>query len=151
MKKLAYILLSILLFSCREEAEKPKNLLPEDKMVDMLYDITLLQSINSYNPKALSDNKVDAKNYIYKKYKTDSLTFVKSHEYYASDLEVYESMQEKVKEKIDQDKVRFGFKKKEDLKTDKKGDGPKIRKRTKTITPPQSKAPQAPAGKASSE
>ncbi|AWH84059.1 DUF4296 domain-containing protein [Flavobacterium album] len=131
MKKLVYIALSALLFSCGEEkAEKPKHLLSEDEMVNILYDITLLQAISSYTPKALDDNKIDNRNYIYNKYKTDSLTFVQSNEYYASDLDVYEGIQKKVKEKIEQDKIKYGFKKKESPATT--GTGPKIRARNRS-------------------
>lgn len=137
MKKLACIFVSLLLFSCGEQAaEKPKNLLPEDKMVDMLYDITMLQAINSFKPQVLDSNKVEAKNYIYKKYKTDSLTFTQSHSYYASDLETYEKMQEKVNERIEKDKVKAGIVKKGEEGISVKGSssgGPKIRPRTRTV------------------
>ena len=136
MKKLAFILVSLLLFSCGEETvEKPKNLLSEDKMVDMLYDISVLQAINSFMPQALDTNKVEAKHYIFTKYKTDSLTFAQSHEYYASDMEKYEGMQKKVAAKIAKDKVKYGLTKKEDVKPSG-GDtssGPKIRPRTRTV------------------
>lgn len=136
MKKLACILLLILLFSCGEETvEKPENLLPEDKMVDMLYDISVLQAINSFTPQVLDSNKVEAKHYIFTKYKTDSLTFTQSHEYYASDMEKYDGIQKKIVAKIEKDKVKYGLKKTEEVKTDTSGStaGPKIRPRTRTV------------------
>ena len=154
MKKLAYILSLFLLFSCGEEkAEKPKNLLPENKIVDILYDIAVLQAISSYQPKALDSSRVDAKNYIFKKYKTDSLTFTQSHEYYALDLKKYEGIQKKVAARIDQDMVKEGVKKKEVSGGIKDKNGaltPRIRKRSKT-TKPADKALQVPSGKASSQ
>lgn len=135
MKKLAFILVSALaLSSCGNQgAEQPKKLLSEEQMVDMLYDISILQAINSYSPSKLDSSKVDARNYIYKKYKTDSLTFAQNHQYYASDLDVYAGIQKKVAEKIDQDKIKYGIKKKETAKDSVKGtsSGPKIRKRTR--------------------
>ncbi len=137
MKKFLYIASFALLFSCRGEvAEKPDNLLPEGKMVDMLYDITILQAINSFTPQVLDRNKVQAKNYLFKKYKTDSLTFARSHEFYASDLDLYEGIQKKVAARIEKDKVKYGIKKKEDtINPTGKSDssGPKIRPRTRTI------------------
>jgi len=138
MKELACIIVSLLLFSCGEQAaEKPKDHLPEDKMVNMLYDITMLQAINSFKPQVLDSNKVEAKNYIYKKYKTDSLTFAQSHTYYASDLEVYGEMQRKVADRIEKDKVKEGIIKKGVEGTTVKGGsssgGPKIRPRTRTL------------------
>lgn len=132
MKKLACILLSILLFSCGEETvKKPDNLLPEDKMVDMLYDISVLQAINSFTPQALDSNKVEAKHYIFTKYKTDSLTFAQSHEYYASDMEKYEGIQKKIVAKIEKDKVKYGLKKTEEIK--KRGSGDSSGPRTRTV------------------
>ncbi|MEL1245603.1 DUF4296 domain-containing protein [Flavobacterium sp. DGU11] len=135
MRNIAYILLSVLLVSCGEEkAEKPKHLLQEDEMVNILYDITLLQAISSYTPKALEDSKIDNRNYIYKKYKTDSLTFALSNEYYASDLDVYDGIQKKVAAKIEQDKIKYGLKKNTVTPTaNVTGTGPKIRPRTRTI------------------
>lgn len=135
MRNIAYILLSVLLVSCGEEkAEKPKHLLQEDEMVNILYDITLLQAISSYTPKALEDSKIDNRNYIYKKYKTDSLTFAQSNEYYASDLDVYDGIQKKVAAKIEQDKIKYGLKKNAVTPTaNATGTGPKIRPRTRTI------------------
>jgi hypothetical protein len=136
MKKLACILLSVLLFSCVDETvEKPENLLPEDKMVDMLYDISMLQAINSFTPQTLDSNKVEAKHYIFTKYKTDSLTFAQSHEYYASDMDKYEGIQKKIAAKIEKDKVSYGVKKKEEIKKEASGGSsePKIRHRTPTV------------------
>lgn len=152
MKKLAYILSLFVLFSCGEEkAEKPKNLLPEDKIVNMLYDIAVLQAISSYQPKALDSSRVDGKNYIFKKYKTDSLTFAQSHEYYAMDLKRYEGIQKKVAARIDGEMVKQGIKKKVASGSTKDGSlKPRIRKRSKT-TKPGDKAVQVPSGKALSQ
>jgi len=134
MKKLVFIVVSVLALSCgKQEAEQPKKLLSEEQMVNMLYDISILQAINSYSPSKLDSSKVDARNYIYKKYKTDSLTFAQNHQYYASDLDVYADIQKKVAGKIEQDKIKYGIKKKETAKDSVKAgtSGPKIRKRTK--------------------
>lgn len=105
MKKLAIILLSALAVSCNNDAApKPEHLLNEKEMENIFYDLTLLQSIKSSLPKVLDDNKVDVKNYIYKKYKIDSLTFAQNHTYYASDLEKYQKMQQKVSERLNKAK-----------------------------------------------
>ncbi|GGB69276.1 hypothetical protein GCM10007424_06560 [Flavobacterium suaedae] len=119
MKKAIVVLLGTLtLFTaCGEhEAEKPENLIGEDEMVDILYDITLLQAIKSYKPKNLRDNNVDATTYIYKKYDIDSVTFAESQSYYAADLEVYERIHKKVKAKMEIEKKKY---EPEDKKTDK--------------------------------
>ena len=103
MKKLLFIVLSVLVLSCDSHtAPKPKYLLDKDEMVNVLYDIALLQSIKSFQPAVLDTNNVDAHTYIYKKYKIDSLTFVQNHAYYASDIEDYEKMEKKVSDRIQQ-------------------------------------------------
>ncbi|WP_294824283.1 DUF4296 domain-containing protein [uncultured Flavobacterium sp.] len=137
MKKLTYILLSLLVVACaKQDAEKPENLLPEGKMVDILYDINILQAINSYTPQVLDSNKVEPKNYIYKKYSTDSLIFTQSHNYYAADLERYEEIQKKVADRVEKDKVKYGIKKKQEAAkpaVKNESSGPKIRPRTRTV------------------
>ena len=102
MKKLALLLAVILLFSCRQGdvVDKPDNLIDDDKMADVLYDLALLQSMRSQTNTVLEENNIDPKLYVFRKYNIDSLTFVQSHRYYASRLEEYEKIQKKVKEKL---------------------------------------------------
>ena len=102
MKKTVLIIITaLLLFACGQGnvVEKPDNLISEEDMVNMLYDVALLQATRSIASKEL-DEKTDSKTYIYKKYKIDSLTFVQSHKYYASRLDQYEKMQKKVTERL---------------------------------------------------
>lgn len=112
MKKVILLLASVVLFSCgKEPAEKPQRLLSEDEMVNIFYDLSLLQAIQSYQPQAITDNGVDANKYVYKKYKIDSLTFAQNNRWYAGNLEQYQKIQQKVTEKL---------KKKKDVYTPKK-------------------------------
>ncbi|ALM48862.1 hypothetical protein AMR72_08150 [Flavobacterium psychrophilum] len=105
MKKVILLLASVILFSCGDgAAEKPKRFLTEDEMVNISYDLSLIQAIKSYQPQALDDNKVDSKNYIYKKYKIDSLTFAQNNTWYAGNLEQYEKIQQRVTEKLNKQK-----------------------------------------------
>lgn len=101
MKKVILLFCSTLLVvSCdKSAAEKPKNLIEKDKMIDILYDISLLEAIKSQNINGGITSKAGS-DYIYKKYKIDSLQFVKSNKFYASDIEEYKKMFEKVKEKL---------------------------------------------------
>ncbi len=101
MKKLVYILMAVLFISCNNNtAPKPERLLDRDEMINILYDIALMEAIKSFEPAALHDNNVDAHTYIYKKYDIDSLTFAQNHLYYASDIEGYARIEKKVKNKI---------------------------------------------------
>lgn len=80
-------------------------------MVDILYDIALLQSIKSFQPTVLDTNNVNAHTYIYKKYKIDSLTLVQNHTYYASDIEGYEKIENEVSDRLKKNKEELTPKK----------------------------------------
>ena len=114
MKKLAFVLivLSVFVYGC-ESVSKPKHLLTEGDMVNVLYDISILQAIKSYQPEALDSSKVNAKNYIYKKYSIDSTILAQNQEYYAQNLEQYESIQKKLGAKLKKEKEKFAPKKTE--------------------------------------
>ena len=101
MKKLIYIFL--IFYSCgslTEENVKPNNLIPEDKMIDILYDMSLISVSKGINKRILENNGMKPKNYILKKYNIDSLQFVVSNEYYSKDLEIYLSIYEEVLNKL---------------------------------------------------
>tara|TARA_Y100000994_G_scaffold55374_1_gene44724 strand:+ start:1632 stop:2090 length:459 start_codon:yes stop_codon:yes gene_type:complete len=101
MKKLIYIFL--IFCSCgsiSEENIKPNNLIPEDKMIDILYDMSLISVSKGINKRILENNGMKPKKYILKKYNIDSLQFVVSNEYYSKDLEIYLSIYEEVLNKL---------------------------------------------------
>ncbi|WP_417354112.1 DUF4296 domain-containing protein [Flavobacterium sp.] len=107
MKKIAILLSAVCLFACNDKLREPDNLLSEDKMEDILYDVALLQSISSFAPAVLSANDIKIDTYIYDKYQTDSLTFTQSNEYYAADFDRYEAILEKVSERLKAEKVEI--------------------------------------------
>lgn len=113
MKKLVYILLlAFVAMGCGDEtAPKPERLLNEGEMVDILYDISLLQAIKSFTPQSLTEHNVNPQTYIYKKYKIDSLTFAQNHLYYASNLAEYQKIQKKVVERLQKNKATLSPKK----------------------------------------
>lgn len=92
----------MVLSNCKNATvEKPYNLIDEDKMVDILFDISVLEAIKVTNPKSLETRKINTNRYIFQKYKIDSLQFVKSDLYYSSDPDNYGEIYKKVIEKID--------------------------------------------------
>ena len=107
MKKLAVLFLSLFVFAaCKDnEVEEPENLLSEDRMAQILYDISLLQAMNSYAPATLDANDIVFKDYIYQKYEIDSATFAQNHKYYASRLEEYKRINDKVKQRLKAEKI----------------------------------------------
>ena len=81
------------LLSCQNTViEKPEKQIDEDVMVDILYDLSLLESIKSQNVSD-SDNTINISQYIYKKYKIDSIQFLQNNKYYASDVKNYKKIQ----------------------------------------------------------
>ncbi len=98
MKKgvLFFILIS-LIFSCKEEVvKKPENLIEKEIMVDVMYDLALLEAIKYQSPNALQAHKINPDEYIYKKYKIDNTQFVRSNMYYASDYKEYKKMYDQI-------------------------------------------------------
>lgn len=90
-----------LLHSCKHEVvEKPAGLIDEDKMVEIIYDLALLEAIKSQQPVTSQNDFIDQKQYIYKKYKIDSLQFARSNHYYASDISNYKKLYAKVGSRI---------------------------------------------------
>ena len=102
MKKIILMLCFIMtFFSCQNVAvEKPKKLIDEAVMVDILCDLSLMEAIKSQNI-ADSGNAINSSQYIYKKYKIDSIQFVQNNKFYASYVDNYKKMFEKVKARLE--------------------------------------------------
>ncbi|QHI37130.1 hypothetical protein IMCC3317_25080 [Kordia antarctica] len=94
MKKyITCLLLVLITVSCREEAvPKPDNLLSEEKMAAILYDVTLINSIKGVNKKKLEESFMHLDTYLYKKHDTDSLQFLASNNYYAANPLKYDKV-----------------------------------------------------------
>ena len=102
MKKTLFILL--IFCSCgfvNDENLVPDNLIAEEKMVDILYDMSLISVSKGINKRILENNGMKPKRYILKKYNIDSLQFVLSNEYYSKDLEKYLKIYEQVLNKLE--------------------------------------------------
>ncbi|RKS95095.1 uncharacterized protein DUF4296 [Flavobacterium limicola] len=106
MRKIITLLTIITLFvSCKEEVvNKPERLIEKDVMVDIMYDLSILEAIKYQNPTSLDTFKINPREYIFKKYKIDSIQFAKSNVYYASDYEDYKLMFEQITKRLDTNK-----------------------------------------------
>lgn len=102
MKKIIVLVAIVTLFaSCKEEVvKKPKQLIEKDVMVNVLYDLSILEAIRNQNPASLDTFKINSRDYIFKKYKIDSVQFAKSNVYYASDYNEYKSMFEQINKRL---------------------------------------------------
>lgn len=67
-----------------------------------MYDLAVLEALQSQKQVYLITNNIDPDKYIYKKYKIDSLQFAKSNQYYASDLAKYQKLYEKVHKRLEE-------------------------------------------------
>jgi len=99
-----FILLSIvgLFLSCQdiEETPKPDNLIPEDKMVEILVDLAKVDAAFSISSKEYKKRGVVGREMILEKYDIDSVQLVKSNAYYAEDFKVNQRIYEAVQTRL---------------------------------------------------
>jgi len=108
MKNLFVILLALLLTSCGEKLlDKPEDLIPKDKMINILKDITILNSARSISVTVLHDYEIEPTTFVFSKYGVDSLQFVISDNYYASLPNEYEAMYVEIEKQLDNDKEQL--------------------------------------------
>lgn len=107
MKKiLPFIIVLVILVGCKKELVKePKQLINKEKMVDIMYDLAFLDGMKVEDPTLVDSLKISTNEYIYKKYKIDSVQFAQSNIYYAADYKEYEKMYNMVKVRIEKNKV----------------------------------------------
>lgn len=86
MKQFVFSLMMIFcVFSCKEAIEKPKDLLPEDQMSEIVADFAINEQNYSIGNNINSEN---ATRFILKKYKIKGELFTKSYEYYMTKPDV---------------------------------------------------------------
>ena len=104
MKKLCFsILFFLVLISCQDlgHMEKPENLIPKEKMVEVLTELSLLHGARSYNKNMLEDKGIAPYPYLMQKYGIDSTTLVQSNNYYSENYKEYGVIYEKVKQRLE--------------------------------------------------
>ncbi len=108
MKNLFVLLLALLLTSCGEKLlDKPEDLIPKEKMINILKDITILNSARSTSVTVLHDYKIEPTTFVFSKYGVDSLQFVTSDKYYASLPNEYEAMYLEIEKQLDYEKEQM--------------------------------------------
>jgi hypothetical protein len=107
MKKIiSFFVLLVLFSSCNKDlVEKPNNLIDKKVMADIMYDMALLDALKYQDPNSLYTNDINPKAYVYKKYKIDSLQFVKSNAYYAADYREYKKMFDALNDRLKKEKT----------------------------------------------
>jgi hypothetical protein len=101
MKTAFLLVIIVFLMSCENlEMKKPSNLISENQMVEILYDVVLINSAKNVNKQLLEKNIKNPEAYIYKKHNIDSLQFVESNAYYTFKSDIYKSIYEKLELKL---------------------------------------------------
>ena len=83
-----------------EKNVAPDNLISEDKMIEILYDMSLISVSKGINKRIIENKGMKPKKYILNKHNIDSIQFVASNQYYSKDLETYLSIYEEVLNKL---------------------------------------------------
>ena len=109
MKRILIFLIAVSAIGCNyvDKPEKPENLISQDKMADILYDVFILSSAKGTSKGLLEDNGIYPENYVFEKHKIDSLQFALSNEYYGFNVEEYEAIIARVEERFNNDKIKF--------------------------------------------
>lgn len=122
MKKLLLIVSSvILLFSCQDvkRSPKPKDLIPQEKMVDVLTEVALMQGARSYSKKLLLEKGIAPYAHLTRKFGIDSVQFLNSNNYYAEHPKTYEQIYTQVKRRLEILMVKYEtLREKEERKQD---------------------------------
>ena len=99
MKK--YLLISILIIGCSSDV--PENLISEEKMESIIFDIMILNASSSYDLKI--DNNMISDELIFRKHDIDSAQFYDSELYYSKNpriqLNIYSNVKRRIQKSID--------------------------------------------------
>lgn len=103
MKHCIAIVCLLFVVSCKDHSgiPEPKKLIEQDVMVAIMYDLSVLEAIKYQNPASIDSFKINASDFILKKYKVDSVQFVSNTKYYAADTEAYKMMYDKVTTRLE--------------------------------------------------
>ncbi len=101
------LIFAVFIVSCQkvEEINKPESLIPEQKMVEVLTDLSVLYSAKNYNKKILEETGLPLKTYLYEKHQIDSLQLAQSTEYYAKNYTQFKKIYNQVKFNLDKMKT----------------------------------------------
>lgn len=113
MNKLLVVIAFCFLISCNKKLiEKPETLILNDKMVQILYDLAILNAAQNTSPALLAEKDIKTMNFVYTKYGIDSIQFAQSDLYYASRPAEYEALYKEVLALLEKDEKRI-----EDMRT----------------------------------
>lgn len=103
MKKFWILLILFIAFACRDadKVREPDNLIPENKMVEVLTDLSLLNSAKNYNRRQLESTGLRPIEYLYDRHGIDSVRLAQSTRYYANYPADLERIYTRVKDNLE--------------------------------------------------
>ena len=106
MKNYIMISLVLLLFNCQmnEKYTDKSDIISEKKMINIIYDMALINVSKGINKRILENNGMKPQTYILKKYKIDSMLFVRSNNFYAKYLDKYLYIYDQVLKKLEKNR-----------------------------------------------
>lgn len=107
MNKLKVIIILIFVLGCNNSLTQkpiPLDLISQEKMVDIIYDMTLINVAKGVNKSILENNGIIPEQYLFNKHSIDSTLFARSNEYYSNDLKTYQMIYDNVKIKLEKNK-----------------------------------------------
>ncbi|MDB4134710.1 DUF4296 domain-containing protein [Flavobacteriaceae bacterium] len=107
MNKLKVIIILIFVLGCNNSLTQkpiPIDLISQEKMVDIIYDMTLINVAKGVNKSILENNGIIPEQYLFNKHSVDSTLFARSNEYYSNDLKTYQMIYDNVKIKLEKNK-----------------------------------------------
>uniref|UniRef100_UPI004049FB14 DUF4296 domain-containing protein n=1 Tax=Flavobacterium sp. TaxID=239 RepID=UPI004049FB14 len=81
-------------------------MLDEEVMVDIIFDISILQAADGAYTYKLAESNIEMDQFLYKKYNIDSTTYSQNQRYYASDPAKYKKIYKKVIERLEKEQAK---------------------------------------------
>ena len=96
----------LLILSCKDHslAYKPKNLIDELTMENIIYEAIMMDVMSTFKPKNKKYIGIVGSPYLFLKYNIDSLQLVKSNEYYTKNPKVMSKIYTKVLKRMQRSK-----------------------------------------------
>lgn len=107
MKYLFFLIGIVFMLSCSNNpSPKPDKVLDEEVMVNIIFDISILQAADGAYTYKLAEANIEIDQYIFDKYKIDSAMYSQNQRYYASDPKKYKKIYRKVIEKLEKEQLK---------------------------------------------
>lgn len=108
IRYIVILLVFVVSLACdNNRVKKPKNLISESQMVDIIVDLAILNSAPGVDNSVLEKKGIVPESHVYKKYAIDSMQFVLSNNYYAHNIDSYQDIYRRVKTKLEAKKEEY--------------------------------------------